>query len=69
METSYGYPGYLEHKAKHEMMSEKVYLFLDKSNDTKGFFEFNAFLKKWLNQHILGTDKMYSEFLNRAGVK
>jgi hemerythrin len=32
-------------------------------------FEITTFLKKWLIDHIQGTDKEYSDFLIAKGVK
>lgn len=67
----HGYPDEDEHKAKHQKMTEKV-LSLQKefqlgkitiSNDVMDF------LKKWLDKHILGTDKKYGPYLNSKGIK
>ena len=66
----YRYPEFNEHKAKHTKMAEKV-LALQKDFHQGSFqltYEVSKFLKDWLNKHILGTDKKYSEFLNSKGV-
>ena len=67
----YGYPDADAHKAKHQKMTEKV-LSLQQdfqqgkitiSHDVMGF------LQKWLDKHILSTDKKYGPYLNSKGVK
>ena len=66
----HGYPGYLNHKKEHDDLTKQV---LDlKGRSDKGEMivtvEVMNFLKNWLNNHILGTDKKYSQFLNGKGV-
>ncbi len=68
---SYGYPGYLEHKEKHEKMAAKVLGYVQKfeANEIKSPIEISNFLKDWLKKHILSTDKAYSPFLKEKGVR
>jgi hemerythrin-like metal-binding protein len=65
------YPNYLQHKTEHEDFINKVKDFEDRFNNGKLIvsFEITNFLKSWLKQHIQGTDKQYTEFLIKKGVK
>ncbi len=65
------YPAYAEHKAKHDALVKQV---VDIENNLKAgkvvvSQDVLNFLKKWLVEHILETDKKYSSFLNGKGVK
>jgi hemerythrin len=66
-----GYPGYLEHKDKHEKMAAKVLDYMQKyqANEIKSLIEISNFLKDWLKKHIMNTDKAYSPFLNEKGIR
>lgn len=66
-----GYPNFEEHKKEHELFIAKVNAIEEKFNSGTLMvsFEITGFLKDWLRNHIQGTDKKYSDFLNRAGVK
>jgi len=63
------YPGYLAHKKEHAELTATV-LELQKKFD-KGQSALSVetihFLKEWLTHHIMGTDKKYGPFLNKAG--
>jgi len=64
------FPGYQEHKDKHEKMTAKV-LDLQRQQQQGKLtisLEVMDFLKNWLQKHILGTDMQYSAFLNDQGV-
>jgi len=66
----HGYPGYAEHKAKHDKMTAKV-LSLKKewqAGRATLTIEVSKFLKDWLDKHILGTDQQYAPFLKEKGV-
>lgn len=65
------YPDLAAHKAQHKKMIEQVSSFLDLYNE-KGhdaLNEISSFLSNWLINHINGTDKEYSELLNKHGIK
>jgi len=66
----YSFPGYASHKKQHDS-------FIDKINDIEQriktgklviSIEVTNFLKEWLVNHILKTDKSYSAFLQSRGV-
>ena len=68
--AKHDYPGFEEHKAKHQKMTAKV---LSLQNDYQAgkitlTMEVSKFLQDWLNKHIMGTDKQYSAHLNGCGV-
>ncbi len=67
----YGYPDAEEHKIKHQKMTEKVLDLQEQFKQRKITitFEVMDFLQKWLDKHILGTDKKYGPYLNSKGVK
>ncbi|MEW6195268.1 MAG: bacteriohemerythrin [Bacteroidota bacterium] len=68
--AKYDYMEQNKHKAEHERLIAQV-------NDLKNNFnkggsvltmEVMNFLKLWLSDHIIGSDKKYSSFLNERGV-
>lgn len=65
------YPGYDEHKDKHDKMTAKVMALQNDYQSGKASLtiEVFKFLTDWLNKHIMETDKKYSEYLNSRGVK
>jgi len=65
------YPTFEEHKKEHDLFISKVTSVEEKFNSGKLIvsFEITGFLKDWLKNHIQGTDKKYSDFLNQKGVK
>jgi len=64
------YPGYNEHKAQHEELLQEV---ADLQEKIKGggsiSFQLLHFLKMWLTQHIMDSDKEYSPHMLKAGLK
>ena len=66
----YKYPGYDEHKQKHQKMTEHVIKLKQQfdSGDISSPIQITNFLKDWLSKHIVGTDKAYGPFLNEKGV-
>jgi hemerythrin len=68
--SKYNYPEYLAHKAEHVKLSQKA-VEIQKEFE-KGVpvitVELMNFLKDWLQEHILGSDKKFGIFLNSKGV-
>ena len=67
----YEYPGYKEHHEEHERFAEKA-LQLQNQLRSSGFVLSQTildFLKSWIHDHILGTDKKYTQFFNRHGIR
>jgi len=68
--SKYGYPESTTHKRQHGDFVDQVTKY--KSNYESGIsvlsIEIMVFLKDWLLEHIAGTDKKYSPFLNSKGV-
>jgi hemerythrin-like metal-binding protein len=67
---AHGYPETDSHKAKHVDLTNQVIDFLKKFQDGAANVtpDLMAFLKNWLSDHILGTDKKYAPYLNAKGV-
>jgi hemerythrin-like metal-binding protein len=66
----HGYPETAAHKSEHEKLKATATDLKQKFDSGKGqiTLEVMNFLKNWLNNHILGTDKKYTAFLNGKGV-
>lgn len=66
----HGYPGYAEQRKAHEDLTRQVIDF--KSQYDKGSISLTpklmTFLRGWLSNHILITDKNYTVFFNGKGV-
>jgi len=67
----YGFDGYEVHKAEHDEFIAKVSEVEEKFNSGKLVLsiEVTIFLKDWLKNHVQGTDKKYSDFFIKNGVK
>jgi len=64
------YPDFIAHQAKHQEMIEQVNKFVDLYNE-KGhdaLKDISEYLTVWLINHINGTDKGYSQYLNERGI-
>lgn len=66
----YGYFETLVHKRQHQDLVSQVESLQNSylKGETIMSLDVMEFLKKWLNDHILGSDKKYSAFLNGKGV-
>lgn len=68
--TSHSYPESAVHKNTHKALVKKVKELKSDFDSGKMILsmEVMSFLKTWLGDHILGTDKKYSDFLNSKGL-
>jgi len=63
--TKTEYPSIEEHKKEHKMFIERISIFSEASNsEFQMTFSLINFLKSWLINHILLTDKEYVKYLN-----
>ena len=64
------YPGYLEHKAEHAAFVKKVTDFQDEYAENRLSLtqDLMDFLRDWVNNHIMKTDKKYSTLFNEKGL-
>ncbi|HEY6877890.1 MAG TPA: bacteriohemerythrin [Polyangiales bacterium] len=69
--ADHGYPQAAQHTAEHKRLVDQVLEF--KARYESGHAQINVqlmkFLKNWLIQHILGSDKAYVAHLTERGVK
>ena len=67
----YNSPGYKNHKKEHEIFIEKIADISERyeSGRLVVSLEITNFMKDWLTNHILGTDKKYSQLFIEKGVK
>jgi hemerythrin-like metal-binding protein len=67
----HNYPDYEAHKKEHDLFIAKVNSLEEKFNSGKIIlsYEITGFLKDWLKNHIQVTDKKYSEFFIKKGIK
>ncbi len=67
----HGFPGLAAHRHDHQMLAQKLTKF--NLSNMAGRPDVPSalldFLQEWLREHILKTDKEYSEFLNARGVR
>ena len=66
----HNYPGFLAHKGEHAKLTAQAKDIHQQFQQGKAVVnvELMNFLKSWLQNHILGTDKKYVPFLNSKGV-
>ncbi len=67
----FNYEGYAEHKAEHDAFTAKVKDWKDRIANDKLllYLEMTNFLKRWLIDHILESDKKYSKLFIANGLK
>ena len=68
---TYNYADYPEHKKAHDNFVARVKDFQQQLAEGKLMLsmEIMNFLKDWLKNHIMVTDKKYSSFFNEKGLK
>jgi len=66
-----GYPGLVAHEAEHQKYVAKVNQFAEdlKAGRNASSISVLGFLKDWLAEHILRTDRSSSAYLNAQGVQ
>lgn len=66
----YAYPDYDAHKKEHDDLVAQVVQVKENFDAGKmgTAIDTSDFLRKWITNHIKGTDKKYSAFLNSKGV-
>lgn len=69
--AKHGYPDMEEHKEVHRNFVAKVKEFENALSSGKATVSIDVlqFLKDWLVEHIMGTDKQYTDFLVQRGVQ
>ena len=56
------FPGFAAHKQEHEALTNQVEDFIDVRNEKIALsLRISKFLKQWLDQHILGSDRVYAK--------
>ena len=68
--NQFNYPDYEKHKNEHEQFVAKVYDFQAKFKQGTLMLSLDVmdFLKSWLKDHIVGSDKKYSACFNQNGL-
>ena len=68
--TKHGYPAFPVHKREHEALTKKATELSQRfsQGDLAIGIDTMAFLKNWLYDHIMGSDKKYAPFLNGKGL-
>ena len=68
---AHSFPGAGQHKQEHARLTQQVVDFYNRSRggNLSVTVQLLSFLKEWLVNHILHTDKNYGPFLNSRGVR
>jgi hemerythrin len=68
--TKFSYPEYASHKKEHDDLTGQVSDFRDRYRSGKVTFslELMNFLRDWLTNHIMGSDKKYKDFFTGKGL-
>ncbi len=66
----YSYPGFIWHKKEHTELANKAKALKERFEAGEFIMSVEVlnFLKDWLNNHTVGSDKKYGTFLNEKGV-
>jgi hemerythrin-like metal-binding protein len=69
--AQYDFPGLSTHRDRHEEFRDKLAEFMDAHSAAKAGAPVTVllYLQDWLKNHLLKTDKQYSNFLNARGVR
>lgn len=69
--AQYNFPGLSTHRARHEAFRNKLAEFMEAHRAARAGAPVAVllFLQDWLKNHLLKTDKLYSDFLNARGVR
>lgn len=69
--SEYGFAGLVSHKTGHEQLTDRVRAFQADFRQGRVAMSIDVmyFLIEWLDQHILGTDMEYRDFLTSRGVR
>lgn len=69
--AEFGYSGAEKHVREHQQFREKVDEFVSKyqKNSAALTYDVMNFLRNWLNNHILDTDRKYMECFRENGVR
>jgi hemerythrin-like metal-binding protein len=67
----FDYPEFNNHKLEHDKFIESVLNFEERYKSGKLLLsiEITSFIKDWITNHIMGTDKRYSDYFIKHGVK
>ena len=67
---NHSYPGFHNHKIQHSYFKDEILIFKNELLNGKSTVPMDVFnfLKDWLTEHIMNSDKKYSKYLNSKGV-
>jgi hemerythrin len=65
------FPDFKNHKAEHDKFVSTVLNFEERYKNGKLLLtiEITNFIKEWISKHIMGTDKKYTDFFIKNGIK
>lgn len=69
--AQYDFPGLSTHRHRHDEFRDKIAEFMDAHSAGKAGTPVAVllFLEDWLKDHLLKTDKQYTDFLHARGVR
>ena len=67
----YAYPAFVAHKREHEALTKQATELSERHSRGEAVISADTmtFLKNWLHDHIMGSDKKFGPFLNAKGVQ